>query len=236
MITNSLRGSSPVLMNYGSFPHSPVDSSVFSLLICIWFSLRKAMIWQKWAVGRRKPQSPPGCLITSQSRWEMCSPSEVPGPLVLRGASFNNLIHGVKLPGLCRHRGNKTTSRSHSPWAISATAEATSPSHFPDTAHPQSLCHSRILSRTPDRYFQSPPRLLSKTSRKLKLNITKEELLISSVSALFSHANTWHLMAFANDGQPSTLSPKPETWESVLLPSSNNFSTPNNQSSQISPK
>ena len=81
-------------------------------------------------MGRRKPPSPPGCLIT---------PSEVPGPLVLRGASFNNLIHGVKLPGLCTHGENKTTSHSHSPWAVSAIAEATSPSHFPDTAHPVPL-------------------------------------------------------------------------------------------------
>lgn len=165
MITNSLRVHLQSSWTMGLFHIAQVDSSVFSLSSSVFDSVsEKAMIWQRWAVGRRKPPSPPGCLITSQSRWGNVQPQWSAWTSGSQRSFIQQSHSWGETPWSLQTQENKTTSRSHSPWAISAIAKATSPSHFPDTAHPQSLCHSRILSRTSDRYFQSPPRLLSKTS------------------------------------------------------------------------
>ena len=236
MTTNSLMGSSPVLINYGPFTCSPVHSLVSLLLTFIWFGLRRAVTWQRWArVGGESlnhllaasslpDYSEKLLLITMQTQWYAWT-----------CGSWRSFIQ-------------QSHSCSETPWSLQtqakqndfslpfslghSIAEASPPTHFPDTAHSYSFCHPRFLSRTPERYFQSPPRLVSMTPRKLKLNMAKKELS----SAPFSPPNGWHSLAFANNGQPFTLSPKLETRESTPLPPSKLLSTPNNQSSQISPK
>lgn len=89
----------------------------------------------------------------------------------------------MKIPGLCKHRQKKQLLTTHSPWSISSSDEASSSILLTDTAHLRSFCQSRSLSRTPDRYFQSLARLLPMTPRKIKLNMAKKELIVSTLSS-----------------------------------------------------